>query len=308
MIQSCEEFLTGQLFMKVLVLGATGMLGSCIFRQLMDSSEYDVWGTTRSSQSLDFFPEAMHTNLISGIDILDHDALVRVLGRLKPDVVLNCIGIVKQSEQAEDPLIALPINALFPHRLVALCELVSARLIHISTDCVFSGESGQYTESDLSDATDLYGKSKYLGELSHASHAITLRTSIIGHGIHTGFGLIDWFLSQSEAISGYKKAVFSGLTTLELTRVIKEHVIPNSDLSGLYHVAVEPISKFDLLSLTAEIYRKDIEILPENNFIIDRSLRADSFNNATGYTPPTWPTLITDMYRDYVSFKGLKNV
>jgi dTDP-4-dehydrorhamnose reductase len=170
-------------------------------------------------------------------------------------------------------------------------------LIHVSTDCVFSGSRGNYRESDTSDATDLYGKSKFIGEVSYP-HTITLRTSIIGHELTGNHSLIGWFLAQSGPVKGYTKAIFSGLPTVELARVVRDHVLPNRDLSGLYHVAAEPIDKFDLLNIVAKAYGKDIAIEPDDRVSIDRSLNAERFRAATGYVAPAWPDLIARM-RDF---------
>jgi dTDP-4-dehydrorhamnose reductase len=210
-------------------------------------------------------------------------------------VIINCVGLIKQLATANDPLVVLPVNSMYPHQLAAICEQRGARLVHISTDCVFNGHKGNYVESDLSDATDLYGKSKYIGELNDKPHAITLRTSIIGHELNSSTGLIEWFLSQSGSVKGFKRAIFSGLPTVELARVIKDYVISRPDLYGLYHVSAEPISKFDLLKLVAKIYGKEIEIFPESEFIIDRSLNSERFQSETGYQAPVWSDLVTKM-------------
>ncbi|MDF1684622.1 MAG: SDR family oxidoreductase [Legionellaceae bacterium] len=287
--------------MKILVLGATGMLGSTIFQQLFNHSQHQVWGTIRNSHNLGYFPKNTHQNLIKNIDVLEHDALVYAFTQVKPDVVINCVGVIKQLAHANNPLTTLPINAMLPHRLASLCELTSTRLIHVSTDCVFSGNQGMYVEEDVSDATDLYGKSKYIGELHDCPSAITLRTSIIGHEINSNYSLVDWFLSQNNDISGYDKAIFSGLTTLEFARIIHDFVIPNPELSGLYHVAAQPINKFDLLSVIADVYKKEISIKPDSALVIDRSLNAQRFNQATQYSPPDWTTLITAMHKDYLN-------
>ena len=185
---------------------------------------------------------------------------------------------------------------MLPHRLARLCELAGARLIHISTDCVFSGRKGLYLESDLSDAEDLYGKSKYIGELHDLPHAITLRTSIIGHELGSNYALVDWFLSQEGGVKGFTKAIFSGLPTVELARVMKDFVVPHPQLNGLYHVAAKPIDKFRLLSLVAAQYGKAIDIRPEDALVIDRSLDGSRFREATGYVAPEWPELIRRMY------------
>lgn len=281
--------------MRVLVLGVTGMLGHDVFKVLQASPLLDVWGTLRSSVSLSYFNGKRHEQMLSGIDVLDQDALTSALARVRPDVVINCVGLIKQLADASDPLVAVPINALLPHRLAKLCVLGGARLIHISTDCVFSGSKGLYVESDFSDAEDLYGRSKYIGELHNNPNAVTLRTSIIGHELGSNNALIDWFLSQEGCIKGYRKAIFSGLPTVELARVIRDYVIPTRQLHGLYHVSVDPIDKYSLLNLVAEAYGKDIEIEPDDHVQIDRSLDSTLFRNATGYIPPTWRELVEGM-------------
>lgn len=281
--------------MRILVLGASGMLGSAMMRVLSEKDDTEVFGTVRSAGVARFFTPQIAQRLLPGCDVENHDALIKVFAEVKPDVVINCIGLIKQLAEADDPLVALPINSLLPHRLAALCKLGGARLIHISTDCVFNGERGDYLESDLSNATDLYGKSKYLGEV-YFPHTITLRTSIIGPELQSTHGLIEWFLAQKERCNGYSKAIFSGLPTVVLAQIIRDIIIPRPDLSGLYHVAAEPISKFDLLSLVADVYRKKIEIVPDVRLVIDRSLNAEKLRAETGYIAPDWRTLIQMMY------------
>jgi dTDP-4-dehydrorhamnose reductase len=203
--------------------------------------------------------------------------------------------LTKHKPEASDPLRAISINALMPHRLAGLCKLAGARLIHISTDCVFSGDKGNYAESDFADARDVYGKSKALGEVDYP-HAITLRTSTIGHELQSDYGLLDWFLSQNGQCRGYTRAVFSGLPTVVFAQVIRDVVISHAELSGLYHVAAKPINKFDLLKLIAEVYGKVIDIVPDDKLVIDRSLNANRFQLATGYVAPGWPELIKLMH------------
>ncbi|NWE45767.1 dTDP-4-dehydrorhamnose reductase family protein [Pseudomonas gingeri] len=282
--------------MKVLVLGVTGMLGHAVFRVFGDDAQHEVWGTLRSASALRHFPEIDHPRLVTGVDVLDHDMLVAVLTKVSPDIVINCVGLIKQLADANDPLTALPINAMLPHRLGRLCELARARLIHVSTDCVFSGRTGAYAESDISDAEDLYGKSKYIGELHDLPHAVTLRTSIIGHELGSSYSLIDWFLSQEGCVKGFAKAVFSGLPTVELARVMKDYVLPHPELSGLYHVAAEPVSKLDLLRMVASEYDKNIEVRSDDALVIDRSLDGRRFREATGYSADSWPALIKSMH------------
>jgi dTDP-4-dehydrorhamnose reductase len=280
---------------KVLVVGASGMIGSTVLRVLSERMDWDVVGTVRDADVRRFFPASIGERLISGIDVEHQDALVRVMGAVRPDVVVNCAGLTKHKPEAEDPLVAIPINTLMPHRLAALCKLGGARLIHVSTDCVFSGEKGGYTEADFPDARDVYGKSKALGEVNFP-HAVTLRTSTIGHELETEYGLLDWFLAQEGSCKGYVRAIFSGLPTVVFARVIRDMVIPRGDLSGLYHVAAKPIAKLDLLRLIADVYGKKIDIVPDDNLVIDRSLDGSRFQAATGYVPPEWPELIELMH------------
>jgi dTDP-4-dehydrorhamnose reductase len=281
--------------MKILVLGASGMLGSAMVRVLSKKSDWHVYGTIRSEKWRYFFSEDLSNRLISGIDVEQNDSLMRAFLRIRPDVVINCVGLVKQLAEAEDPLQTIPLNTLLPHRLARLCELSSARLVHISTDCVFSGEKGAYRETDLSDAKDLYGKSKFLGEVYYPN-TITLRTSIIGHELQSSHGLVEWFLSQKETCKGFRRAIFSGLPTVALAELIRDIIILRPELSGLYHVAAQPISKYDLLCLIADVYGKSILISPDDGLKIDRSLNATSFQKETGYVAPLWPELIRLMY------------
>lgn len=281
---------------RVLVLGVTGMLGHAVFNVFNGDALHEVWGSLRSAAALRHFPMQSHARLLVGVDVLDQDALVGVMAKVRPDLVINCVGLIKQLADAKDPLTALPINAMLPHRLARLCALAGARLIHVSTDCVFSGRKGGYQESDLSDAEDLYGKSKYIGELHDLPYAITLRTSIIGHEIDSSHALVEWFLSQQGRVKGFSRAVFSGLPTVELARVIKDFVVPHPQLNGLYHVAAEPIAKLDLLQLVAAQYGKQIEIRPDDGLVIDRSLDGSRFRDETGYVAPEWPELIANMH------------
>lgn len=284
--------------MKILVVGVTGMLGSAVFRRFAVDEGHITFGTLRSRKGLGYFPDAWHERLICDIDVLNQDMLAGVLSDIRPEVIINCAGLIKQHPNASDPLVALPINAMFPHRLAALARLVGARLVHISTDCVFSGRKGMYTENDVSDAEDLYGKSKYIGEVRDLSHAVTLRTSIIGHELSSNVSLVDWFLSQTGSVKGFDRAIFSGLPTVELADIIKNVVVSHSDLHGLYHVSAEPISKHDLLKLVAEVYEKDIDIRHDRSVVIDRSLDSTRFRKATAYAVPSWRDLVSRM-RDW---------
>jgi dTDP-4-dehydrorhamnose reductase len=283
--------------MKILVLGANGMLGHTLVHQLSAiEPDWEIYGTVRSESSHKFFNKKISKNLVSGVNVENVDSLIQVFDRVSPNIVINCVGLVKQLADSEDPLLALPINSILPHRLSKLCQLINSKLIHISTDCVFSGERGGYLETDFSDAKDLYGKSKFLGEVTHP-HTITLRTSIIGHELQSKNGLVDWFLAQEKSCYGFTNAIFSGVPTIVLADIIGQFVIPNlHKLSGLYQIASKPISKFDLLSLIAQIYEKKIEIIPNGDLKIDRSLDPTLFFNETGYVAPEWNSMIKKMH------------
>lgn len=282
--------------MRVLVLGVTGMLGNAMYRLLSQDAAMAVYATSRNAAALSYFGEELHSRIISGVDVENYDSLVEVFGKVRPDVVINCIGLVKQLANADNPLQAVPINTLLPHRLAALCTVAKTRLIHVSTDCVFSGNKGDYQESDIPDAHDLYGRTKLLGEVDYP-HAITLRTSIIGHELSGHRSLVGWFLNQNTAtVKGYRRAIFSGLPTCELAAVVRDFVLPSPELHGLYHVSAEPINKYELLRLISTVYGKAIEVVPDDTLIIDRSLRSNRFRQATGYTPAPWPELINRMY------------
>jgi len=280
----------------VLVLGAAGMLGHAVLRAFSADRNFITVGTVRSLTSRSLLPVELQDHVRVGIDVENADSLTQVFSAVRPDIVINCVGVVKQLADAHDPLVVLPINALLPHRLAKLCGQVGARLIHVSTDCVFAGTTGNYRENQPSDAQDLYGRSKFLGEVDHP-HAVTLRTSIIGHELASAHGLVGWFLSQQGTTKGYTRAVFSGFPTVELARIMREVIIPRPQLRGLYHVSSAPINKYDLLCLIARTYGKSIEIIPDDRLVIDRSLDSTRFQQATDYRPPSWATLVQDMHR-----------
>ena len=287
----------------ILIVGASGMLGNAMFRCLSAYPEFRVFGTIRSTTNKFFFADALWPSLISGIEAENLDTMAGLLAEMRPTVVVNCVGVVKQLASSNDPLVAIPINSLLPHRLARLSQLCGSRFVHFSTDCVFDGIKGGYHETDIPNATDLYGRSKLLGEVLSPG-AVTLRTSIIGKELNSCHGLIGWFLSQSGPIRGYSRAIFSGLPTIELARVVGEYVIKRPELSGIFNVASRPISKFDLLKLVGEIYGKSIEIVSDDSLVIDRSLDASRFNSMTGYEPPAWERLVRDMLDDFRRSEG----
>lgn len=281
--------------MKVLVLGVTGMLGHVVFRLLGESPGIDVVGAARAPRAADRFAAPLRARVVAGVDALSDDSLRTLLACERPAAVINCVGVVKQLAQADDPGVAIPVNALLPHRLARLCGEAGARLVHVSTDCVFSGARGRYREDDLPDATDLYGRSKLLGEVG-APHAVTLRTSIVGPELDGAHGLVAWFLAQPGPVRGWTRAVFSGLPTVELATVIRDRVLPDPGLVGLYHVAAAPIAKHDLLVLVARRWGRAVEIVPDDRVAIDRSLDGSRFEAATGWRAPPWPELVARMH------------
>lgn len=280
--------------MRVLVIGGDGMLGHQLLLGLGRSHDVRVTlrRPMREYERLGLFTD---DNAYSGIDVRSPRSLADVLARFRPEVICNAAGIVKQRPAAADAVTSIEVNALFPHRLAAMAAEVGARVLQISTDCVFSGTRGAYTEDDLPDPIDLYGRAKLLGELD-AARCVTLRTSIIGLELHGRQGLVEWALAQRGSIRGFRGAIYSGLTTIELTRVCDALIMQYPDLHGVWHVASEPISKFDLLvALFARLGRTDVEVTPDDSFRCDRTLLADRFNRATRYQPPSWDTMLDEL-------------
>lgn len=284
---------------KVLILGGTGMLGHVLFRGLSKRPELTVHATARSLDGVaDRFPEDLKRNIRMGVDAHNFDEVNRALASVQPDIVINCIGLIKQLPQGNDPLSAITVNALLPHRISLVCRAAKARMIHISTDCVFDGKKGGYAEKDPTNADDLYGQTKMLGEVSYP-HCLTIRSSIIGHELKSRLGLVEWFLSQKGPVRGFTKAIYSGFPTVEMARIISDFVLPNPQLHGIYNVSSAPISKYDLLQLVAKRYGKRVQIDPFDGFVLDRSLNSAAFRAATGYAPPSWDKLVEDMHADY---------
>jgi dTDP-4-dehydrorhamnose reductase len=288
--------------MKVLILGATGMLGHKLWTILQP--EFETYATVRGS---DVPPALRHlaapTSVVPNVHAENFDSVLSAFAHVRPDAVVNCIGIIKQHESAKDPIVSLTVNSLFPQRLAKLCQSRRCRLIHISTDCVFSGRKGNYLESDPSDAEDLYGRSKFLGEVEGPG-CMTIRTSIIGHELHSRYGLLEWFLSQRGGkVKGFRNAIFSGLTTPALSRVIADLLSRPARLEGLWQVASEPIAKYDLLTLMRAAYHVAVEIEPETTTCCDRSLCGKRFAEATGWQAPSWANMIEDMRQDHEEWR-----
>ncbi len=279
--------------MRILILGGDGMLGHQLLKYLAPRHEVRV--TLR--QDLETYTPYQlfdKENAYAGIDVRSFERLAEVLADFRPEAVVNAVGIVKQRPTAKESIPSLEINSLLPHRLAVLCKAVGARLIHLSTDCIFSGKKGNYQESDPSDAEDLYGKTKYLGE-TQESHCLTLRTSIIGRELSRNKSLLEWFLAQSGTIKGFTNAIYTGFTTLEMSRIIENMLVNYPDAHGVYQVSSEPINKYDLLLLFREKLGHMVEILPEETFCCDRSLDSARFREEFNYVPPSWSLMIEEL-------------
>jgi len=285
--------------MHVLILGTTGMLGYSLFSNLREFSGFEVFGTVRNIKDKEAFFENVMSSLVFDVDVTDIGQIERAIKATKPDVVINCIGLIKQHSIAKQHANAIEINSLLPHQIARLCDQNAAKLIHFSTDCVFSGKDGNYTEQSLPDALDVYGKSKCLGEVDYAPH-LTLRTSIIGHELDSAVSLVDWFLSQSAEVNGFSKAIFSGLPTSYIAKLLAKNILSKPNLTGLYHLSVDPIDKYTLLKLIAEVYDKQIIINDSKALEIDRSLNSEKLMRELDITLPAWPELVDYMYKDFV--------
>lgn len=283
--------------MKILVLGGDGMLG----HQLLESwgHAHDVRVTLRRDvAAYARFGLFTSANSIGGVDATDLPRVRSIVEGWRPDAIVNCVGIVKQRSEAKAAIPSIEINALLPHRLLELCQDTGGRLVHISTDCVFSGRTGNYRESDIPDPVDLYGRSKLLGEVD-AAPGLTLRTSIIGLELSRFTGLIEWFLAQRGMIHGFVRAIYTGVTTRELARVIEHVLVNHPRLHGVWQVASAPVTKYDLLvQLAQQLECKDIEIVADETFVCDRSLRADAFEAETGYRAPSWERMLDELAQD----------
>lgn len=286
---------------KIIVLGASGMLGHKVFEILSKYKEYDVSGSVISKKGFyNCLPKKFDNKIFENVYADKIETIEELIKKVKPSVVINCIGIIKQNKDSKDYINSITINSLFPHLVAELCEKHNSRFITIATDCVFDGSEGNYHDDDLPTCHDVYGMTKFLGEVKDKKNTLTLRTSIIGHELNSNISLLDWFLSQENIIKGYKKAVFSGFTTFEFAKLLAEKIIPNKKLFGLYQISVDPISKYDLLKIIADIYKKNIKITVDDKVKIDRSLNSDILRKIINYQPPKWDKLIFEMYNDFL--------
>jgi len=286
------------------VLGASGMLGSAAVRVLTETAE--VFAGVQSKKEMDSLGidaaslGVDDTHLLTGFDARDPESVLSLCDYAQPDLIINAVGVISQRADSADVRLMIELNSVWPHALTHICEARDMRLIHMSTDCVFSGRRGNYSERDTPDATDIYGRSKLLGEVVDSPNAITVRTSIIGWQFGPQVSLAGWFAQhRHEALKGYTRAVFSGLSTTALCEAVRDYLIPNEALAGLYQVSAEPIDKYRLLSLLAEKMGWDVSITPDASHVVDKSLDSSRFQAATGWKPPSWDQMLEGMAAEY---------
>jgi dTDP-4-dehydrorhamnose reductase len=279
---------------RVLVLGGTGMLGHKLCQ--IFGPTFETYATFRAAPpSVPGVFDLIHP--IEGVVAEDFASVASAIRKVKPAYVINAIGVVKQRREATEAIPSITLNALFPHQVAAVCREESARLVQVSTDCVFSGLKGAYTETDVPDPVDLYGRSKLLGEVDDGS-ALTLRTSIIGRELRAGLGLVEWFLGQSGGnVRGFANAIYSGLTTQTLCNIIAR-IVDAGSLHGIWHVSSEAVTKYDLLVQLNEAFGAAVTIARDEEFHCDRSLVSDPFWRETGLSRPTWPDMLRVLVED----------
>jgi dTDP-4-dehydrorhamnose reductase len=282
---------------RILVVGANGMLGHQAVRVL--APDFEVWGACRHPQDL---PDlgVPPGRMLGGLYATSSDSAYALVEQVHPHLVLNAVGIVKQRAAAKAAIPSIVVNSLWPHFLADACEAHGARMVHLSTDCVFIGTRGRYVESDVPDAFDLYGRSKLLGEVTARDNVVTLRTSMVGWQLGEPTGLVAWFAAhRSEPVKGFAKAVFSGMTTRALTEVIRDVLLPDPTLSGLWHLSADPIDKYTLLAELAKDLGWDVDLIPVDEPVIDRSLDSTRFRERTGWTPPSWDEMLEELATEW---------
>ena len=282
---------------RILVIGGNGMLGHKLVQQLSD--RFEIYTTLRRSfETIEKYRLIQRERTIESVNVNSDADLARAFDRSRPDVVINAVGVIKQMPASTDVITTLKVNSILPHRLRQMSTEYGFRLILVSTDCVFAGDKGNYSEEDKADALDVYGSSKRLGEVI-ADRCLTIRTSIIGRELLTNHSLIEWFLSnRGGRIKGFTRAIYSGFPTVVFADIISDLLTKHPDLEGLYHISSEPIDKFRLLSMVNRVYKAGIEIEPDESLVIDRSLDSSRFRAATDFVPSDWETMIDRMKSD----------
>ncbi len=283
--------------MSILIFGGNGMLGHKLVQVL--GAKFEVWTTVRNTISeLERFGIFNSERTIEHIDVTDIDLVRPAIEKAKPDVVINATGVIKQLPESKDVVQTLKINSVFPQRLAQFSRQFEFRLITVSTDCVFSGEKGNYSETDIPDTDEVYGISKLLGEVN-TDNCLSIRTSIIGKELATAHSLVEWFLSnRGKTVKGYTHAIYSGFPTIVLAEILSGIIADHPELQGVYHISSDPINKFDLLNLLNKFYQANVNIEPFEDYVIDRSLDSSAFRTVTGFSPLGWEQMIEQMASD----------
>jgi dTDP-4-dehydrorhamnose reductase len=288
--------------MRVIILGVSGMIGHRLFMDM--SQKFETFGTLKNDKI--FYENNSlfgKKNVVENMDVLNFEVLTGALAAIDPDVIINCVGITKRKKEIENTRRTLYINALFPHKLAEWSKVNNKRIIHFSTDCVFDGKIGNYSEESLTTAKDLYGRTKALGEINY-NHALTLRSSFIGRELFSKTELLEWFLSQKgSSIKGYTKALYTGVSTTFLSQIIADIIENHPNLSGIKQLSTEnPISKYELLCLAREAFKCKIEIVPDDTLEIKSTLKGNKLKDALGYTVPSWAKMMNDLARDFINY------
>ncbi len=286
--------------MRILILGANGLIGYTLWKQFQE--KYDTYAVTRLPKAT----LAEHTSLfesdkvIDKIDISDFHHLTGIIRALRPECILNGTGVTKRRHEIHHIETALTINSLFPHKLAEWCLGQGIRLINFSTDCVFHGDSGDYNEESITTAIDNYGRTKAFGEVTDMMNCVTIRSSFIGREIMHKTELLEWFLAQDgKSIKGFTNALYSGVSTIQMSKVVS-HILDNfPNLHGLYQLAPEkPISKYDLLCIAKKAFGSSVQIVTDDSFISNKSLNGSKLKNEIGFEVPSWNTMMTELAQD----------
>ena len=282
--------------MKILILGASGMIGLAINNHLIKNKDFKVIGTTTNSKAKKIIENQNNLNKLILFDFLKDNNIESLLKSVKPNIIINCIGVIKQSSLITNKINTIYLNSILPNKLSILALQNGIKLIQISTDCVFSGKIGSYIESDNPDPTDTYGRTKLIGETTN-DNCLTLRTSLVGHELLTKNGLLEWFLSQKNQCTGFKNAFFSGFTTIAFAKILETILTNKQELKGLYHVSSNIISKYDFLKKINLVYNRGIKINEDKSFKINRSLNSTALKEKITYKVETWDDMIKEMFR-----------
>ena len=291
--------------MKILVFGATGMIGHKMF-QLLTMNNLEASGTVRHAPanylSVSFFA---NQRIIPSIDVTKLASVQSLLNSRNPDIIINCVGITLRKPEIKDEELCVKVNAEFPHFLKKYVEVNKKYLIHFSTDCVFSGKADSYTEDSKPDATDVYGRTKALGEVS-GDHALTLRGSQLGSEVFGKSELLEWAIAQSgQSIKGYDQAIYSGVTTNGVADLVADLIQRPKRLTGLYQVASQPISKYDLLCKVNQIFKLRMKIEPDSSYKNRKVLSAAKIASEIGYRCASWDQMLQQTYQDRIKNKDL---